>query len=434
MKQHVQVILPVIFLAVLTVSPMTTICMGYSMYDLGVKEGDWVEYKVVEARNWELFQAEIHPDDRIRFEVVVINKMNKMYPNGTVAFEFEVPICDVFLNGECIQRNVEFQWISFPKGEEHWRDLEKIEETWEKLAPEYGVKYESDITIGQDTVLFSYQMENTVNGGTNITIHRDTGVTLEFERYLDVGEKRTEFLILISDTSVSGILAPWYVTYRYFIVLLVVVVTIAFAMLLKYQQIKKKGGKKMEKDKLRKFMQLNHLDKISIKPDIKKVKIIVFITTILLIMSVNLLYAIVWKEGFFEITIGAVILFFALLFIGSLLHELVHIIGFLLFTDAKFSDIKIGLKYFSPFVYCKKVVKINGFRLAIIMPIFLTGIIPIIIGVLTNSLMIANIGCLLTAGGIGDVIGFIYMLKVPNNALVYDYEDEMGSEVYLPKN
>ena len=251
MKQYVKVILSVTLVAFI-VSSMSTICMGYSMYKLGVRVGDWVEYKVVEAENYKFF-VKIRSGDKLRFEVLGIKVQEKMYPNGTVAFEVEAPVCDVFLNGESIQRNVTLsEMLLLPKGEEHWRDLGKIEEIWKKEAPKYGITYESNITIGQDTVLFSYRMENAVNGGVKQTVHKDTGVALEFERYFYVGKEKSECRLVISDTSVSGILAPWYITYWYLIVLLVVVVIIAFAALLKYEGVLHK----LRKEPAAKFLAL----------------------------------------------------------------------------------------------------------------------------------------------------------------------------------
>ncbi len=185
-------------------------------------------------------------------------------------------------------------------------------------------------------------------------------------------------------------------------------------------------------------MQLDDRDKVSIKPDMGKVKVLVFVSSVLLVVSVNLLYVVVLGGVFsFEITISdlllSLVLFFVLFFMGLLLHELVHVIGFLLFAGAGFSDIKVGFKYCSPFVHCSKVVEVGGFRLAIILPVFLTAVVPMVGGFLVNSFMLMNVGCLLTAGGLGDVIGFIYMLRVPGDALVYDYVDELGSDVYLPR-
>jgi len=93
MKKHVVLILPLL-IAVFFVPSMTATCMGLSTYELGVEEGDWVEYNVAEVENWEFF-TEIHSGDRLRFEVIEINVQEIMYPNTTVAFEVEVPVCDV---------------------------------------------------------------------------------------------------------------------------------------------------------------------------------------------------------------------------------------------------------------------------------------------------------------------------------------------------
>ena len=243
MRQYVKKVLFAIF-AVLIVSSMATVCMGYPMYELGVKEGDWVEYDVLEAENYEFF-AEIHSGDKLRFEVVDIEVQERMYPNGTVVFEVEAPVCDVFLNGEHIGNNVTLgEMIFYPKGEEHWRSLDKIEDVWKIEDPKYGTMHESYMTFGQDTVNFSYRMEGAVNGGTKQIVHKDTGIALDFERYTYARENRTEYHLKICDTNVSGVLDPWYITYWYLVVLLAAVAFLAFAVLLKCRQSKKKGGQK----------------------------------------------------------------------------------------------------------------------------------------------------------------------------------------------
>lgn len=194
MRQYVKKVLFAIF-AVLIVSSMATVCMGYPMYALGVKEGDWVEYDVLEAENYKFF-AEIYSGDKLRFEVVDIEVQERMYPNGTVVFEVEAPVCDVFLNGEHIGNNVTLgEMIFYPKGEEQ-------------------------------------------------IVHKDTEIALDFERYTYARENRTEYHLKICDTNVSGVLDPRYITYWYLVVLLAAVAFLAFAVLLKCRQSKKKGGQK----------------------------------------------------------------------------------------------------------------------------------------------------------------------------------------------
>ena len=232
MRQYMKAVLSAVF-AVLIVSSMATVCMGYPTYELGVTEGDWVEYDVLEAENYEFF-AEIHSGDKLRFEVIGIEIQERMYPNGTVLFEVEAPVCEIFLNGEHIRSNVTLgEMIFCPKGEEHWRSLDKIEDVWKIEAPEYGTKYESNMTFGRDTVFFSYAMEGAVSGGTEQIVHKDTGIALEFERYTYARENRTGYHLQICDTNVPGVLASWYITYWYLIVPLAAVSFLAFVALLK---------------------------------------------------------------------------------------------------------------------------------------------------------------------------------------------------------
>jgi hypothetical protein len=198
----------------------------------------------VEAENYKFF-VEVHSGDRLRFEVTGITVQERLYPNGTVLFEVEAPVCEIFLNGEHIKSNVTLSEIIFYlKGEEHWRSLDKIEEEWKIEAPKYGMSHESYMTFDQDTVNFSYRMrmEGAVNGGTKQIVHKDTGIALEFERYTYVEEKRTRYHLKICETNVPGVLAPWYITYWYLLVLLAAVPVLAFAVLLKGRRSKKKGG------------------------------------------------------------------------------------------------------------------------------------------------------------------------------------------------
>ncbi len=239
MKHYVKVIRSIMF-AVLIVSSMATLCAGYPVYDLGVKVGDWVEYDVVEAENYKFFE-DIHSGDRLRFEVTEITVQEKMYLNGTVAFMVEAPVCDVYLNGEHIKSNVTLgEMILCPKGEEHWRSLDKIEDVWKTEAPKYGMSYDSNMTFGRDTVGFSSAMEGAVNGGAKQVLHKDTGIAMEFGRYLYVDGNRSGYRLVIRDTNVSGVLSPWYVTYWYFIVLVAAVAVLVFAVLLKCPRSKKK--------------------------------------------------------------------------------------------------------------------------------------------------------------------------------------------------
>lgn len=179
-------------------------------------------------------------------------------------------------------------------------------------------------------------------------------------------------------------------------------------------------------------MQLDEFDIIHVRPDMSQVKTMAGIASVSLVIIGNFVYSVVWERVSFTITGPGVFMFFGLLLLGGLIHEIVHVLGFLFLTDATKEDIRMGLSNYMPFVHCKRPVRLQGFRWAILLPTILVGFMPLIIGIKIQSLMVTNLSCLLTAGGMGDVIGFIYLVRFPGNALVYDYPDELGCDVYIP--
>ena len=207
-----------IFIVLFLVSAITALfilpCEGYALYDLGVEKGDWVEYYVTEANNWDFF-TEVKTGETLRFDIIGNEVHERMYPNGTVAFIVEDPICDVSLNGEIIQENVTLnEMLFYPKGEAHWSSLERIEEQWMEMAPVYGMDYSSNISIMGDRVVFISSFEGVMDAGFKAVVDVETGIAVTFERYLFTGEE-WEFSLDLKATNVGGLIDPWYITYRY---------------------------------------------------------------------------------------------------------------------------------------------------------------------------------------------------------------------------
>jgi hypothetical protein len=174
---------------------------------------------------------------------------------------------------------------------------------------------------------------------------------------------------------------------------------------------------------------------VIIKPDLKKIAVIATATALGAIIVSVLVQMLIWQNISFSVDIVIFLLFIIAYIAGVLLHELVHVLALFFISKVSFSDIRFGIKrpYLSLYTHCKKVIKVRGFRMGLLLPMLLTGIIPLVTGIATNNLFLTVLGSMLTAGGVGDITGFIYLLKIPGDALVYDYPDEMGCEVYLPE-
>jgi hypothetical protein len=173
--------------------------------------------------------------------------------------------------------------------------------------------------------------------------------------------------------------------------------------------------------------------KIVIKPDFKKVAIIATVAAFAVLIIGVLIQVLIWKDTGFSLDFVLIFIFLAAYIVGLLLHELIHALAMILISGVSFSDIHFGFnrRYISPYTHCNKIIPVRGFRIGLLLPVLITGLLPLIIGIASNILLITIIGGLLTAGGIGDIIGFCYLVKLPGDALIRDYRYELGCEVYV---
>jgi hypothetical protein len=173
--------------------------------------------------------------------------------------------------------------------------------------------------------------------------------------------------------------------------------------------------------------------KITVRPDFKKVTVISSLAAIAIIVLGILIQLLVWKDTSFSIDFVLIIIFLAAYIAGLMLHELIHALAMRMISGVSFSNIQFGFnkRYLSPYTYCNKIVPVRGFRIGLLLPVLITGVLPMIIGIATNTLVITLIGGLLTASGVGDIIGFCHLVKLPGDALLYDYRYALGCEVYV---
>lgn len=156
------------------------------------------------------------------------------------------------------------------------------------------------------------------------------------------------------------------------------------------------------------------------------------ILTIFSLIFFNFIYLKIYKSSILTITLNQLIILWILVFIGIFIHEFIHIIGFLL-GKVKFKELNIRVNKLGITVTCTKIIKVGLFKVVMILPLILTGLIPIILGYVIRDLSLLNIGIILSCACIGDIVGFISLFKIPNNALIKDYEGKLGCEVYTIK-
>lgn len=117
------------------------------------------------------------------------------------------------------------------------------------------------------------------------------------------------------------------------------------------------------------------------------------------------------------------------------LHEIFHLIGFVLFGKVKIKELDYGvnLKLGVAYATTTKPLENHIMRKALMLPFWTTGVLPSIIGFYVDSYLIVILGAFLIAGAVGDFYMYNELKKFPNNSLVKD-DPELPKLYIYPNN
>ncbi|MDR1837644.1 MAG: DUF3267 domain-containing protein [Treponema sp.] len=125
---------------------------------------------------------------------------------------------------------------------------------------------------------------------------------------------------------------------------------------------------------------------------------------------------------------------FLLFITGIIAHELIHGVVFAVYSENKFKSIKFGVmpasKLFTPYCHCKEVLNIRHYRIALIMPSILLGIIPAMISIIIGNIFLLFWGVVFIMAGGGDILMFVKTLKEKKDSWILDHPTEAGYYVY----
>jgi hypothetical protein len=157
------------------------------------------------------------------------------------------------------------------------------------------------------------------------------------------------------------------------------------------------------------------------------------IVVILLIITVLPFYFL-WgiDQIFSEFRSNSNLLLLLLVFlIGLVLHELFHAFSWVAFAKIPFSKIKFGfnVRSLSPYAHCGEAVTAKVYRIALLTPAIILGIIPAFISFITGSVWFFVTGLLFTVTACGDFLIFWLIRKVKNEQLVADHPERAGCKV-----
>jgi hypothetical protein len=155
-----------------------------------------------------------------------------------------------------------------------------------------------------------------------------------------------------------------------------------------------------------------------------------FVTAFFLVPHI-LLWGIDGLLGWLTGSVLPGILAMPMLAVSLYLHELLHGLGFILAGKAPRSDIRLGFsrKALSPYIHCPIPVSASAYRVSLLLPGLLLGIVPALAGTVFGIGWLTLYGMLMAVAALGDAQIAWLMRHLPGGTRVIDHPEEAGCEV-----
>lgn len=147
------------------------------------------------------------------------------------------------------------------------------------------------------------------------------------------------------------------------------------------------------------------------------------------------LYAVIWGMTLLDVmdayyalpTFRSIVI----VILGVIAHELLHGVGFRYFAGASWRDIRFGihLKFLVPYASCQLPMTVEAYRGVTALPGIVTGILPLVAGLVTGSVGWTAFGAILLGGAGGDALILWYIRQLPAGTMVRDSQTLIGCEV-----
>ena len=113
--------------------------------------------------------------------------------------------------------------------------------------------------------------------------------------------------------------------------------------------------------------------------------------------------------------------------VGVVLHELIHGIVMAAFAKNGWKSVSFGfnIRAFAPYAHCKEPLSPNAYRLTCVMPCFLLGDIPVLIGWITGDILFLFFGIMFWCAAVGDIMIF-WMSRNITGGMLQDHPDKIG--------
>ena len=172
-----------------------------------------------------------------------------------------------------------------------------------------------------------------------------------------------------------------------------------------------------------------------IELDLQRIAWQSFFGTAFLSIFLFLLNAFLHSDFNIDLSLINLIVFLVGYLLLIVLHELSHLIGFVLFGKVPWSSLNYGvnLKLGIAYATTNELLRNKAMKRVLLLPFWTTGFLPTVIGLWMNYSLLVLLGAFLIAGAFGDFAMYKELRKVSNTAFIKDDPELPKLYVYEDK-
>lgn len=156
------------------------------------------------------------------------------------------------------------------------------------------------------------------------------------------------------------------------------------------------------------------------------------IVCVLILLFLGLITYFIWPSFWNQVFAKVNIVFFVILYILYMgVHEILHSIGYVLY-GGNFKKIVYGMQLESGIFYClcKQNVNRKNILNSLLFPLFYLGVLTYILSLIFNSYYLLLLSIFNIAGCAGDIMMFVYMIKLNKDIEYTEFDNAIQFAVY----
>ena len=178
-------------------------------------------------------------------------------------------------------------------------------------------------------------------------------------------------------------------------------------------------------------METESLNKKDLTISFWRANFIAIISVLPILIILYFLFTFIWENPVISFNYPYWIFYL----IGVVIHEIIHGFFAMKLSKQRIKSIKFGIywKFLTPYCHCKEPLTIRDYRIVLLSPLIILGIIPTIVGFIIGHNGIYGFGLLFILAAGGDLAIYWKLRNENKNSLVLDSPDKIGCIIYEPE-